>query len=610
MAKNVKLIAEIGINHNGSFEIAKSLILHSKKSNADAIKFQYRNLGSAYSASANREIGDEILLAQINESYLSPKELLELTKYAHFLNLDAGISFFDSKDILDFTNEIKHFDFFKVPSAELTNHDLIKDLIKIGKHIYISTGAHTETEIEQSLNLLPKYGWTPLHCISNYPLKVENAKLGYIKYLRKKWDRDVGYSSHDELWEMCIFAMENGASVIERHITLDKNSRGLDHSSSSTPEEFKKLSLIARNLDLLQKGENERVINQGERLNRQNLGRSYFFTNDLKKGQKILYTNIEYKSPYIGISKTNVNQFINKPILQPVKKGTSLTPSLFCKFEPLTHEQIEFSNKKNISLPVRFHDYELISESFPICAYELHLSFEETLSRMNVNKLDFRKKYSIHLPDYINTNDLIDPFSKIEDKKQLSFEIIHKVADLAKELQDKTGKKVPIVGSFSIVGESKIKFYERLSELIQKFYINEVYIFPQWLPPVAWYFGGSVSLNSFCSEEDVSYIDDLQIPICMDFCHLFMGASYFVFNAENVLQKLKRLIKHVHISEASGFDGEGMQFGEGDPGQAQIIGDNLDIDCIKVIEVWQGHLDQGAGFRKAIKRLQKLYGQS
>ena len=169
---------------------------------------------------------------------------------------------------------------------------------------------------------------------------------------------------------------------------------------------------------------------------------------------------------------------------------------------------------------------------------------------------------------------------------------------------------MPIVGSFSIVGESKIKFYERLSELIQKFYINEVYIFPQWLPPVAWYFGGSVSLNSFCSEEDVSYIDDLQIPICMDFCHLFMGASYFVFNAENVLQKLKRLIKHVHISEASGFDGEGMQFGEGDPGQAQIIGDNLDIDCIKVIEVWQGHLDQGAGFRKAIKRLQKLYGQS
>jgi N-acetylneuraminate synthase len=94
----------------------------------------------------------------------------------------------------------------------------------------------------------------------------------------------------------------------------------------------------------------------------------------------------------------------------------------------------------------------------------------------------------------------------------------------------------------------------------------------------------------------------------MDFCHLFMGASYFNFKVEDVLKKLKPLIKHVHLSEASGFDGEGMQFGEGDQGQTKIIGDYLSMDCMKVIEVWQGHLDQGAGFRQAIERLQKFYG--
>lgn len=608
MSKNVKIIAEIGINHNGSFDTAKNLILQSKIADIDAIKFQYRNLSSAYSASANREIGDEILVAQINESYLSPKELIELTEYAQSQNLEVGVSFFDSKDIIDFQNEIHKFDFFKLPSAELTNHELINKLIQMEKHLYISTGAHSENEIEKAFEKLPKDGWTPLHCVSNYPLKLENAKLGYLKYLRNKWNRDIGYSSHDELWEMCLIAIANGASVIERHITFDKNSRGLDHSSSSTPEEFKKLSIIAKNFELFQKGASGRLVNQGEKLNRQNLGRSYFFSNDMQKGQKITFENIEYKSPNIGIGKANISQFIDKPILQSVKKGTSLTPSLFSRFKPLTHEQIEFSDKNNISLPVRFHDYELISGSFPIRAYELHLSFEEILSAINIHMLDIRNKYSIHLPDYINSNDLINPFSEIEDKKQLSFEIINKVVHLAKILQDRTGKKVPIVGSFSIVEESKFAFYEKLSELIQTFHIDDVYILPQWLPPIAWYFGGSVSLNSFCSEEDVFFVDNLQIPICMDFCHLFMGASYFNFKVEDVLKKLKPLIKHVHLSEASGFDGEGMQFGEGDQGQTKIIGDYLSMDCMKVIEVWQGHLDQGAGFRQAIERLQKFYG--
>ena len=182
-----------------------------------------------------------------------------------------------------------------------------------------------ETEIEQIFNRLPINGWTPLHCISNYPSKTENAKLGYISYLAEKWNRDVGYSSHDEFWEVCLLALCQGAKIIERHITFDKLSDGLDHSSSSTPEEFQKLTEIAKNFETLSKGNVARAPNQGERLNRQNLGRSYFFLKDFKIGHKITIDDIEYKSPNIGINKSSVHDYIGKAIQQPVFKGTSFS---------------------------------------------------------------------------------------------------------------------------------------------------------------------------------------------------------------------------------------------------------------------------------------------
>ena len=276
MSSKIKIIAEIGINHNGSFDTAQKLILNSKYANIDSVKFQYRNLESAYSTHANREIGDEILISQIKENYLNPEEILKLTEYAHSMGMAVGISFFNSNDINDFRTAISLFNFFKLPSAELTNSNLIQNLLKTNKHLYISTGAHSEIEIENAFKDLPKNNWTPLHCISNYPAKSENSKLGYIKYLSKRWKRDIGYSSHDEFWEICLLALANGATVVERHITLDKSSKGLDHSSSSTPDEFKRLAEIAKNFKNIERGNNERVPNQGERLNRQNLGRSYF----------------------------------------------------------------------------------------------------------------------------------------------------------------------------------------------------------------------------------------------------------------------------------------------------------------------------------------------
>ena len=236
------------------------------------------------------------------------------------------------------------------------------------------------------------------------------------------------------------------------------------------------------------------------------------------------------------------------------------------------------------------------------------MSYQETLGIKNSNFVNQKHQYSIHLPDYINENDLIDPFSSDEVQRELSLEIIDKVSNLCLEIQNKIGRKVPIVGSFSVVESSKNIFYERLKDLVEKFSLKEVSILPQWLPPIAWYFGGSVSLNSMCHVEDADYIRQFNIPICMDFCHLFMGREFYGFSTERILDTVNPLIQHIHMADSLGFDGEGVQFGEGDPQNLAVLKNYIDTNCLKVIEVWQGHHNQGAGFREAINKLEELYG--
>jgi len=600
------IIAEIGINHDGMESKARSLIEAAAKSGADAVKFQYRNLNNTYTDKAN-EIGDEMLSKEINRNYLSPNELIELSIYAKDLNLSVGISFFDDSDISDFDKNIQIFDFFKIPSVELTNANLIDALIKLNRHVYISLGAHNEKEIEGAFNRLPNEGWTPMHCISNYPVTLQNARLGYINYLKDKWQCNVGYSSHDDDWEVCILAMQLGVTVIERHITLDRFARGLDHSSSSTPNHFEKMSQFASNLSILLAGNSPRVPNQGELLNRQNLGRSYFTDRNISKGHLLQASDLVYRSPHTGLDKTNIDEFIVKPIQRDVLKGDVISQSVFSEEALLPQDIIDFARKTDLSLPVRLHDIKDVEKMFPIGSFEFHLSFDEVLSEIDFENINLSNKYSIHLPDYINPTQLIDPFSKSIEQTKASLNILERTVILAEKLQDLTGSLVPIVGSFSVVHTGRERFFEEHSSLFQSYLNRGVEIIPQWLPPIAWYFGGSIRLHVMNDVEDVTFIKKYNLGICMDVCHMILGRNFFDFSANSVMNDLESQIRHLHIADAIGIDGEGLSFGDGEPENISLIRRTLDYDCMKVIEVWQGHLDNGAGFRKALTKLAQLY---
>ncbi len=596
------LIAEIGINHNGDVATAKSLILEAQSSGCNAVKFQYRNLSRAYTG-LNKEIGDEILSAEIERNFIKVPEIISLVRFAKSVGLDAGISFFDEQDIADFENSIALFDFFKIPSVELTNLPLIRKLLTFEKFVFISTGASSESEIEEVFKSLPRDGWMPLHCVSNYPTQLLNAKIGYISHLTERWDRPVGFSSHDEFWEICLIAISHGATVIERHITLDKLQVGLDHTTSSTPDEFMRLSSILRNYSEVMGGRGPRYPNQGELINRQNLGKSYFAKRDVAKGTKLDFEDFDYRHPRIGLSLNEVDGFLMSEVKVKVNKGDALTKAHFSELTPLAERVINLCNLHEVSLPIRIHDYSEICRRFPINNFELHLSFGEVEKLDAFVPLNTKHRISIHFPDYISSSALFDPFSTDKPIRHESFRVIKRVSDLVNRLSDLTNKKVTTVTSVSQYDNDKDRFYSNCAELQSELNTSSFQFTYQWLPPFAWYFGGTEKLHVFNSPEDADLILRHQLGITLDTSHFLMSSNYFKFDAVAEFSKLQPQIQHLHLADAKSFDGEGFQVGLGDPENLPLLLKAMRLPLPKVIEVWQGHLNLYQGFQEALVTL-------
>ena len=604
--RTIEIIAEIGINHGGSAAAAKKLIDAAAAAGVDKVKFQYRNLTGAYSDNS-QQIGDEILKNEIDRNYLPPETIVGLSDYARSLDLKAGISFFLTDDLGDFAEIAHEFDFLKVPSAAFENSALIARFEKIGLPCIISTGAQEECSVRHTLERLDPNTWTVLHCISNYPVAIGNSELGYLEHLRKIWSGAIGYSSHDRNWEVCLLALQHGVSVIERHITLDKQANGLDHSSSSTPDEFHTLAQFCRNLTFIESGNGERSPNQGERLNLQNLGRSFYAKKELDTGHPIVLNDLVLRSPRIGLTQDEILAKLPAKSVRYVSAGSVIDTTVFDNRRRLSDEVIAFARECQISLPVRFHDFAELSARIPIGRYEFHLSFGDLQRRIDLNRISAANTYSIHMPDYVDSTHLVDLLAPDSAQRDASQLILDKSADFARQLQDRTGEIVLIVGSVSTVPGDRADFHARYHEIFSEYRRRDVTILPQWLPPIAWYFGGAECLVAMNDLEDVRFLREYNTPICMDICHLALGESYFGFNAVEVFDDLAPLTQHIHISDAIGQHGEGIPLGQGDEKNQTLIERAVAFNCVKVIEVWQGHLDNGLGFERDLQAIYDNY---
>ena len=301
-----------------------------------------------------------------------------------------------------------------------------------------------------------------------------------------------------------------------------------------------------------------------------------------------------------------IQDFLGKKLLRDGYVGQPLSESLFSITPELTVDQIKFLNVNKISLPARFHDLSKLREAFPIQNFEMHLSYTELSSEIDESLFRTDERYSIHLPDYISSTELINPFSKNQSIKERSIKIFENTLALASHLFELTGVRIPLVSSLSVVDDGIENFYKDCGALTKQYSTAGVELTFQTLPPFAWYFGGSVPLNAYCAPADWAYIAEMEIPITLDLSHLIMCCNYYHADLQGAIKQLLPTTKHIHLSLADGIDGEGVGFSELSSQNKELIQRILSMPQVKVIEVWQGHLNEFSGFRDSIAELYTL----
>ena len=248
------IISEIGINHNGDLDIAKRLIDISAAAGCDAVKFQKRNPDVCvpeHQKSVLRDTpwGQMTYLQYKHKVEFGKEEYDEIDRYCKEKGIVWSASPWDV-DSLEFINQYD-IPFIKIASASITDKELLFKACKTDKKIIISTGMSTEKEIEEAVSILEEYAeeYAILHCNSSYPAPIEELNLSCIKTLQNKYGCEVGYSGHEFRLGTTVAAVYLGASIIERHVTLDRTMWGSDHMASVEPQGLFKLVSGIRELE-------------------------------------------------------------------------------------------------------------------------------------------------------------------------------------------------------------------------------------------------------------------------------------------------------------------------------------------------------------------------
>lgn len=312
----VYIIAEAGVNHNGSFETACKLVDAAKAAGADCIKFQTfksENLVSHNAKKADYQkntTGDGSQLEMLKKLELSYDEFISLKKYCD----EVGICFlstpFDLESI-DFLNSVDML-FWKIPSGEITNLPYLLKVAKTGKEVILSTGMSNLDEVGAALDVLKENGAgtiTLLHCTTEYPAPFIDVNLRAMQTMRDKFGLDVGYSDHTPGIEIPVAAVAMGATVIEKHFTLNRNMEGPDHKASLEPDELAAMVKAIRNVEMAI-GTGEKVPSVSEKKNMPIARKSIIASRNIKKGEKLTKANLTTKRPGNGISPMKWNDVV------------------------------------------------------------------------------------------------------------------------------------------------------------------------------------------------------------------------------------------------------------------------------------------------------------
>jgi len=315
----VFIIAEAGVNHNGSIELAKKLIDAGVEAKVDAVKFQTfiaENVISKYAEKADYQKdttgGDESQLEMVKQLELSFEDFKELKTYCE----QKGIMFLSTPfdmDSIKFLETLK-MGLWKIPSGEITNLPYLQKIGSYNEKIIFSTGMSTLGDIENAIDILVKAGTsreniTILHCNTEYPTPMDDVNLKAMQTIKNAFGVNVGYSDHTLGIEVPIAAVALGATVIEKHFTLDKSMKGPDHLASLEPNELKLMVQGIRNIEEAL-GTAIKLPSASESKNIKIARKSIHLAKDIKKGHLFGMDDLIIKRPGNGISPLFINEII------------------------------------------------------------------------------------------------------------------------------------------------------------------------------------------------------------------------------------------------------------------------------------------------------------
>jgi N,N'-diacetyllegionaminate synthase len=327
--KKTFIIAEAGVNHNGSVEIARQLIDAAVGAGADAIKFQTFKAEKIVSKSAGKasyqktdKYDTESQYGMLKKLELDYSSFKKLYNYANKKQITFLSSPFDIESI-NFLNKLG-LEIFKIPSGEITNLNFLREIARLKKQVILSTGMSTIGEIEFAINVLTENGTkrhmiAVLHCNTEYPTPVSDVNLKAMNTIKESMKVRIGYSDHTLGIEIPIAAVALGAEVIEKHFTLDKHLEGPDHVSSLIPDEFRNMVLAIRNIEKAM-GDGIKKPSPSELKNKEIVRKSIVASQNIKKGEKFSEKNLTVKRPGTGLSPALWDSILGKTAHQNYSK--------------------------------------------------------------------------------------------------------------------------------------------------------------------------------------------------------------------------------------------------------------------------------------------------
>jgi len=320
------------VNHNGRLEMARQLVDVAVQAGADTVKFQTFKTENFMTRNAEKAEyqkettgAEESQYEMIKKLELSEEDFKDLFAYAQ----EKGITFLSSafdKGSVDLL-ETLGVPAFKIPSGEITNFPLLRYIARKKKPIILSTGMSTLSEIEEALEVLQKEGAKEiilLHCITNYPAKIEDMNLRVMETLRNAFKLPVGLSDHTLGITIPIAAVALGACVIEKHFTLDKNLPGPDHRASLDPDELRQMVRAIRDVERA-KGDGVRKPTKEEEENKKVVRRSIVAKVDIPERAIVTKEMLDIKRPGIGIEPRYIEEIVGATAKVDIKRNDSIT---------------------------------------------------------------------------------------------------------------------------------------------------------------------------------------------------------------------------------------------------------------------------------------------